>query len=378
VKVGLTRGSGGAIGILMGLVALLPVQAAGPGTFQPVGPMTVARDLPTVTPLSDGSILITGGATIVGGQWYPGTATTERFDPKTSQFVVDTRMSVARGYHSAAVLSDGRVLILGGLSNSGKFLATAEVYDPATRVFTRVGDMTGPRWEATATPLLDGRVLVVGGRADGGNSIATAELFDPGTGKFSATGSLAVARRGHAAVRLADGRVVIVGGLDGTDQTPRRVEGYDPVTGTFSPQGELVTGRAGQVALPVPGGKILLAGGFTANAPGQWENLDSIEIYDPGTGQSTITGHLSAPRYDTAAVALADGRILMAGGWTTNSDLPLRTADLIDPVTGQASPTASMNGPRVRMGAILLPDGQALLVGGKGADVLKTALVYIP
>src|SRR5213078_2455494 len=113
----------------------------------------------------------------------------------------------------------------------------------------------------------------------------------------------------------ADGRVAILGGgRNGSHIDQRSVEIYAPTTGTFSAQGELVTPRDTQAFL-VPGDKILLAGGITGppliSGPqaGYWPTMDSIEIYDPATGQSTVTGHLSVARL-AAAMSLADGRIL--------------------------------------------------------------------
>src|SRR5215471_11024320 len=76
--------------------------------------------------------------------------------------------------------------------------------------FTATGDMTTARVGHTATLLLDGRVLIVGGDKTG-----TAELYDPATGAFTPTGS---GTTGHGrntswggppnAALLPDGRVL--------------------------------------------------------------------------------------------------------------------------------------------------------------------------
>jgi hypothetical protein len=163
------------------------------------------------------------------------------------------------------------------------------------------------------------------------------------------------------------------------------VEIYDPATGAFSPQGEIVTARSSGAIFLVPGDKILLAGGATGSPltsgplAGLFLALDSIEIYDPATGLSTITGHMSQPRI-APGVTLADGRILVVGG-RGGGAAAMATADLIDPVTGQASPPVRLVGPRASAAAILLPDNRALIVGGiddTSGRILNSAEVYVP
>jgi hypothetical protein len=390
-------GSGLALASLALLGAALPAGATEPaaptpGAFQAVGPMTISRFSPTLTLLADGSVLVTGGTSPRAADGMSNLvelASTERFDPKTNLFVAGSPLTVARSGHMAAPLPDGKVLVFGGLDAKNHVLASAEVYDPATGTFTAVGSMSQARWNGTATPLLDGRVLVVGGRAtfDSGAVISTAELFDPASGTFQKTGSLAAARTDHAAVRLADGRVAILGGGRGSRIDQRSVEIYDPTTGVFSTQGEIVTARVTSAFL-VPGDKILLAGGIGGTPPttgpqaGNYPTLDSIEVYDPATGQSTQTGHLSQARL-AAAVGLADGRILEAGDVPAvlgGADDAATTAELIDPVTGLASPAAALVGPRGLAASILLPDHRALILGGVDASgrYLNTAEVFVP
>src|SRR2546426_1995858 len=72
-----------------------------------------------------------------------------------------------------------------------------------------VESMAVPRQGHTATVLADGRVLIVGGDS------ATAELFDPTNRTFVAVSNMSRARRGHTATLLSDGRVLVAGGADG-------------------------------------------------------------------------------------------------------------------------------------------------------------------
>ena len=74
--------------------------------------------------------------------------------------------------------------------------------------------MTSVIMPHTATMLPNGKVLVVGGYNSSGNTIGSAELYDPGTGTWSATGSLAAVRAFHTATLLASGKVLVAGGAD--------------------------------------------------------------------------------------------------------------------------------------------------------------------
>jgi hypothetical protein len=87
---------------------------------------------------------------------------------------------MAAGSYSqlATLLSDGRVLVAGGLDASAQGLARSETYDPVSGRFSRAGSMAVGRSSHTATLLPDGRVLVTGGVNDAG-VLASAEVWQP-------------------------------------------------------------------------------------------------------------------------------------------------------------------------------------------------------
>ena len=145
-----------------------------------------------------------------------GTATAQ----SAGTFMPTGKMTVARSFHTATLLRDGRVLIAGGRINGpqdyqGVVTASAELYDPATGTFAPTGSMTVPRVWHSATLLPNGKVLVVGRDWAAGDD-HTAELYDPATGRFSRTGDTVSAQYGAAATLLKNGKVLIAAGT-----TPR-------------------------------------------------------------------------------------------------------------------------------------------------------------
>jgi hypothetical protein len=330
--------------------------------------MTVGRVLHTATLLLDGRVLIVGGNTggNVGGA---AAASAEIYDPATCAFV-KTGSPVIDG--TASLLPDGRVLIVGDI--------TAEIYDPKTGLFAASGAMDHERSGHTATTLLDGRILIAGGVDQADGPVGVAEIYNPKTGLFSPTGSMVHPRFGHAANLLEDGRVLIVGGQTSGglgDVAPTSAEIYDPATGKFTETGSMATQRwGGHTTTLLTDGRVLVLGGNTSGV--QERPTASAEIYDPKTGKFTSAGSMSETRDGLTATRLKDGRVLVVGGAFLPSGRT--TEDLYDPVAGSFTSAGPASVERSGQSATLLSDGSVLIAGGSGIDAsaLTYAEIYRP
>ena len=240
------------------------------GTFSPTkGPMIAVHASHTATLLNTGKVLVAG--------W--GNAVAELFDPSTGTFTQTGSMVQPRVDHTATLLNNGKVLITGGIqgtSPSTTVLAEAELYDPSTGSFLpTIGTMNSTRHLHTASLLSDGTVLVAGGLDNTGAALSTAEVFDPNTQSFAVTkGAMGSARYVHTATLLTDKTVLLVGGNDGTNALAT-AEVYDPAAGTFSPTGSLGTARQSHTATILGNGTVVVAGGANSGAAA----LTSVELY---------------------------------------------------------------------------------------------------
>ncbi|HSB18520.1 MAG TPA: kelch repeat-containing protein, partial [Anaeromyxobacteraceae bacterium] len=96
------------------------------------------------------------------------------YDPSTGQFSPAGAMQVGRVVHSAILLTDGRVLVLGGLQAS----AATDIFDPTEGRWSP-GPILDPAWGApTVTLLRNGRVLVFGGENALGFPVPTVILYE--------------------------------------------------------------------------------------------------------------------------------------------------------------------------------------------------------
>jgi Regulator of chromosome condensation (RCC1) repeat len=210
--------------------------------------------------------------------------------------------------------------------------------------FSPTGHMIHGLTPKSAALLPDGRVLVVGQYPDSTYSwasIDSAEIYDPVAGRFTPTASIDEATGLHTATVLPDDRVLVTG-------RGATAVVLDPGTGALDSVHPM-TYTDPQAAVALSDGRVLVVG-------------SGDEVYDPGTGEFTMTGQMNAP--GVTATLLRDGRVLVVG---VNDVAP---AEVYDPASGRFAPLASSTTPRDVQGAVSLPDGKVLVVGNSGPAYL--------
>ena len=357
------------------VVTPLPTSKPEPysGQWSTIGSMTVPRGGHSATVLRDGRVLIVGGDTALDTD----TASAEIFDPASNTFSPTGALNTPRHGHSATLLPDGRVLVIAGYNRPNGWLGDAEIYDPTTGQWSVTQPIFAHGVTHIATLLKDGRVFVMAGSKQSGPSGPDdrVEIFDPQRNLWQVAAPHENTDGGASATLLGDGRVLIAGGT--ADPAI-----YDPVNDAWQPAGTLITPRSQAQMARLPDGRVLLVGGVPFSASGG-PILSSVEIFDPRNIIWLQAAPLARARYNTAAVLLPDGRVMIVGGWETSNGYEaalLNTAEIYDALTGTWSTSAPLAIGRASHTATLLPDGRVLVTGGETSRgvFLSSAEVLAP
>jgi hypothetical protein len=340
--------------------------------------MGARRALHRSVRLDDGRILIIGGASEISSSDLKALPSAEIYDPATNLFRTAASMGTARVLHTATLLDDGRVLVVGGAAALDGGTSSAEVYDPRADSWTPVTPAKSTHAGHTAHLLPDGRVLVIGGFFTAG-----VEAWDPRTDTWQDWQDLPrppggsaddAARGGHATVRLDDGRYFVSGGGRDWTTSTRTTAILDPTARTWTLSTPMSTARVAHTATLLRDGRVLLAGG-TDGGVIFGAAIATAEIFAPVDARITPAAPMGMPRFFHGDGRLESGRVVVIGG---DPDTILGvgdndTAEAFDPTAGAWAPAGKMSVGRTAASTIGLGPGRFLISGGFGGVVLETS-----
>lgn len=347
-------------------------------------PPPTPRGFPETFLLDDGRVLVVGGLDLGGSasSYSQEIAdTVEVFDPTTEDWRQASSMRQAFVKQPLfLLLNDGRVMAMGAVDDgSSDPIAHAEVYDPSSDTWTVISSIE-PYYALTgAVELSDGRVLVSGGLS-GYNSMTTgrngkvarvelpdgrqlnavefaaqfpaAKIYDPVTDGWTPAGEMIHARSRHTLTLLPDGRVLAAGGEDGWSKDfllHSTTEIFDPRTNCWSPGPDLSELRGSHSATLLPDGRVLLVGGI-----GMILEIEEIyplatsEIIDPADAATapllTCTPTPDPTLPSSVGISTTDEDLTCADQQEGSSQEALSVKDVVDSVSDAM---AALNSGRV-------------------------------
>lgn len=332
----------GADGELVQAGEIIPVISVLPGPRMKIG-----RASHTSTLLKDGRVLVAGGLAI---DTYV-TSFAETYSPVQNSFtLLNSTMTAARSDHTATLLTNGWVLLAGGRTGYNVFTTSLNLFNPTNNVFTAVASLGVARASHTATLLPNGDVVFAGGART--NTLI--ERFRSANGTVSTVGNLRVPRSGHVAALLPDGRILFAGG---TDSSQAFAEVFDPDTGTstnVAPAGHNVP------AVAVTQGKVL-AHGYTIQPD------FGAELYDLQANSFIPLVPPSDIHFMGHYLTLNSGEVLITAG------LYSVAVDIFNPRTAAFTPSYPLAGMRTSHSAVQLADGRVLITGGYDFDGIMSS-----
>jgi hypothetical protein len=309
-------------------------------------------------PIEHAAVALADGGVLFAGGRQAGHALDRvwRYDPVSAQFVDVGTLAVARSRIAAGRLGDGRVLLVGGLDESGAAVADIDVYEPDGDQVRPVSSSIGAIGGACAVTLSSGRIAVAGGSTSAGDS-RTLLIFDASLGPPQSHTLPHPGRSRHACAGLADG-LVAVGGQADASTTFAHFAGDDPA-GLFGLPSHVVDASA------------FADGSALAVVCGSEEEARSVAIGADDSAQLSDRWRLAIARTGCSATPLRDGTLLVVGG--RSGGLDIAAAE----VAGAASDPIALPDvieARAQHSATRLPGGEVLVVGGDGLP----PQIYVP
>ena len=272
-----------------------------------------------------------------------------------------------------ALLSDGRVLVVGGHISDNHGLPNTTLFSSGTNTWSSSARMASGRWYPTATTLGNGDVAIMAGRDEAGVTVTIPEIWSSGSVRRLTSAPLSLPYYPRTFL-TPDGSLYVAGAPAVTRFLS--VSG----TGSWRKGPPKMMAREYGSAVMYDDGKILYAGGARTT------NTAEVIDLNQGTPAWRWTGSMAFARRHHNVTVLPTGEVLATGGvaGTVFNDLsnPVRAAEIWNPSSGNWTTLASNAVTRGYHGtSLLLPDGRVLNAGsggGAGAPNEMNAEIFSP
>ncbi len=196
---------------------------------------------------------------------------TGSFAPFSLDYYDLSRMTTPRSYHGYATDKNGNIYALGGLNDSGNVLASTERFAnstlvPPTSTWTTMAPMPDTVFGFPA--VFDGNDSIYtfgGGTANTANSFSyNTYRYSVSTNSWTTMAPMPIATRESAAARGLNGKIYVMGGL-GVNGAIANVQVYDTVTNSWTSDAPLPQPLYGAAAVIDGLQRLMIIGGMNSN-----------------------------------------------------------------------------------------------------------------
>ncbi|MCI0420721.1 MAG: hypothetical protein L0387_16195 [Acidobacteria bacterium] len=209
---------------------------------------------------------------------------------------------------------------------------------------------------------LDGKIYVIAGFNNSGASTSDVQVYDPKTNNWSLATPLPIVNN-HNAAAVAAGRLYSFGGVS------NRVFVYNPGTNSWSEVAPMRFEHGNTAAVAVIDSRIYVAGGTGSGMMG-----NELEVYDPVANAWTTLASMAVPRNHCAGGAI-NGRFYVAAG--RGSANAADALEVYDPLTNRWTRLPSMPAGRSGVGAAVV-NGELYVFGGEIPRLFGDVEAYNP
>ncbi|KAL9968882.1 hypothetical protein ACROYT_G021026 [Oculina patagonica] len=248
------------------------------------------------------------------------------------------------------------ILMVGGWQENCDITASSNVFMPSIKQIFQISPMLTPR-KNHGIAIHEGLVYVMGGNTKNGNATKSAELYDPRTNTWSSVLSMRKEVVGVGVAMVGD-FLYATGGHDAKGRPQSIVQRYSPKINKWECVASMNASRTRHC---VVGSTYLYAfGGYSSDED---IPLMSAEYYDHLSDSWVDIAPMNRRRSDACAVSVGSKIFVIGGEDILGSPIKLASCEVYDPATKRWTAIASIQQPRSHAGAAVIKN-KVFVLGG--------------